>query len=175
MTHRATTRLLVQLVTAGAVIVAAPGIAARSATGAGATASGPISAAATPATSVVDDRVPTVPSAPIPAPPAGIYMVTDSVGLGAKDALPAAFPGQRVVVDGTPALFVEMLESRLVQPRIAAVGQQENHFRLQTQGIEQGRAVLGLAIGGNIGDELNELPLVVTGGGDQLAAGQVRR
>ena len=50
----------------------------------------------------------------------GVYMVTDSVGLGAKDAVPAAFPGRTVVVDGHPALFVEMLQDRLVRPRIAS-------------------------------------------------------
>ncbi|MGD9702312.1 MAG: hypothetical protein AB7Q42_00805 [Acidimicrobiia bacterium] len=49
-----------------------------------------------------------------------VYMVTDSVGLGAKNAVPAAFPGRTVVVDGTPALFVELLEERLVRPRIAS-------------------------------------------------------
>ena len=47
-------------------------------------------------------------------------MVTDSVGLGAKDAVPAAFPGRTVIVDGHPALFVEMLQDRLVRPRIAS-------------------------------------------------------
>ncbi len=50
----------------------------------------------------------------------GVYMVTDSVGLGAKDAVPAAFPGRAVVVDGHPALFVELLQDRLVRPRIAS-------------------------------------------------------
>lgn len=49
-----------------------------------------------------------------------IYMVTDSVGLGAQAAVPAAFPGRAVVVDGTPALFVEMMESKHVRPRIAS-------------------------------------------------------
>ena len=55
-------------------------------------------------------------SGPLP----GVYMVTDSVGLGAKDAVPAAFPGRTVVVDGHPALFVELLQDRLVRPRIAS-------------------------------------------------------
>lgn len=47
-------------------------------------------------------------------------MVTDSVGLGAKDAVPAAFPADwQVTVDGTPALFVEQLESKHVRSRMA--------------------------------------------------------
>ncbi len=49
-----------------------------------------------------------------------VYMVTDSVGLGAKNALPAAFPADwQVTVDGTPALFVEQLESKHVRTRMA--------------------------------------------------------
>jgi hypothetical protein len=48
------------------------------------------------------------------------YFVTDSVGLGAKSALPAAFPADwQVTVDGTPALFVEQLESKHVRQRMA--------------------------------------------------------
>lgn len=50
-----------------------------------------------------------------------VYMVTDSVGLGAKNAVPAAFPADwDVTVDGTPALFVEQLESKHVRPRMAS-------------------------------------------------------
>jgi hypothetical protein len=49
-----------------------------------------------------------------------VYMVTDSVGLGAKNAVPAAFPPDwQVTVDGTPALFVEQLESKHVRTRMA--------------------------------------------------------
>jgi len=45
-----------------------------------------------------------------------VYMVADSVGLGARGALPDAFPGDwQVVLDGTPALFVEQLESKYVR------------------------------------------------------------
>jgi hypothetical protein len=45
-----------------------------------------------------------------------VYMVADSVGLGARDALPDAFPADwQVVLDGTPALFVEQLESKYVR------------------------------------------------------------
>lgn len=49
-----------------------------------------------------------------------VYMVTDSVGLGAANAVPAAFPADwDVVVEGTPALFVEQLESKYVRTRMA--------------------------------------------------------
>ncbi len=54
------------------------------------------------------------------AAPRRVYFVTDSVGLGARAALPAAFPGWEVVVDGTPALFVEQLESKHVRGRMAS-------------------------------------------------------
>jgi hypothetical protein len=49
-----------------------------------------------------------------------VYMVTDSVGLGAKNAVPGAFPADwQVTVDGTPALFVEQLESKHVRVQMA--------------------------------------------------------
>jgi hypothetical protein len=61
---------------------------------------------------------------PVPrvAPPAQrVYMVSDSVGLGAKDYLADAFPADwQVVVDGKPAQFVEKLESLFVAPAIAS-------------------------------------------------------
>jgi hypothetical protein len=61
--------------------------------------------------------------APLPrlAPPAQrVYMVSDSVGLGAKDYLADEFPADwQVVVDGKPAQFVEKLESLFVAPAIA--------------------------------------------------------
>lgn len=45
-----------------------------------------------------------------------VYMVADSVGLGARGALSDAFPADwQVVIDGTPALFVEQLESKYVR------------------------------------------------------------
>ncbi|MCU1501445.1 MAG: hypothetical protein JWM12_799 [Ilumatobacteraceae bacterium] len=47
-------------------------------------------------------------------------MVSDSVGLGAKNAMSAAFPPDwQVTVDGTPALFVEQLLSKHVKGRAA--------------------------------------------------------
>jgi hypothetical protein len=50
-----------------------------------------------------------------------VYMVTDSVGLGAANALPQAFPADwQVTVDGTPALFVEQLESKWVRTEMAS-------------------------------------------------------
>ena len=56
----------------------------------------------------------------VPPPSHRLYMVTESVGLGAKDALPRAFPADwQVTVDGTPALFVEQLESKHVRQRMA--------------------------------------------------------
>jgi hypothetical protein len=62
-----------------------------------------------------------VPARTTAAPPEHrVYVVTDSVGLGAKSALPAAFPADwQVTVDGTPALFVEQLESKHVRGRMA--------------------------------------------------------
>jgi hypothetical protein len=62
-----------------------------------------------------------VPARTTAAPPEHrVYVVTDSVGLGAKAALPAAFPADwQVTVDGTPALFVEQLESKHVRTRMA--------------------------------------------------------
>lgn len=56
----------------------------------------------------------------VPPPSKRVYMVSDSVGLGAKAAVPAAFPADwQVTVDGTPALFVEQLLSKHVQYREA--------------------------------------------------------
>jgi hypothetical protein len=49
-----------------------------------------------------------------------VVMFTDSVGLGAKSALPRAFPADwDVHVDGQPARFVEQLEQNFVKPRLA--------------------------------------------------------
>jgi len=49
-----------------------------------------------------------------------VYMVTESVGLGARAAMPVAFgPDWQVTIDGTPALFVEQLESKHVRARMS--------------------------------------------------------
>ena len=49
-----------------------------------------------------------------------VVMFTDSVGLGAKYALPRAFPADwDVHVDGQPARFVEQIENDFVKPRLA--------------------------------------------------------
>jgi len=45
-----------------------------------------------------------------------VFMVSDSVGLGAKTAMPAAFPSDwSVTVTGKPGLFVEQLAAQYVQ------------------------------------------------------------
>jgi hypothetical protein len=50
-----------------------------------------------------------------------VAVFTDSVGLGAAEAIPAAFPdGWSVHVDGEPARFVEQMESQYVIPRLAS-------------------------------------------------------
>jgi hypothetical protein len=58
---------------------------------------------------------PTVTAAPGAAQ--RVFMITDSVGLGAKAAMPAAFPaGWQVTVTGKPGLFVEQLVAGYVNP-----------------------------------------------------------
>ncbi len=59
---------------------------------------------------------------PATAAPASqrVLVVSDSVGLGAKTAIPDAFPAEwEVNVVGTPAMFVEQLENSYVKPQIA--------------------------------------------------------
>jgi hypothetical protein len=49
-----------------------------------------------------------------------VTMFTDSVGLGARSALPSAFPADwQVTVDGQPARMVGQLESQYIRPRLA--------------------------------------------------------
>jgi hypothetical protein len=60
------------------------------------------------------------PRVEVAAPPNRVAMFTDSVGLGAKYAVPRAFPeGWSVNVDGQPARFVEQLEDNFVKVRLA--------------------------------------------------------
>jgi hypothetical protein len=73
------------------------------------------------ATALVVSPIPASRHAQAAPPEHRVYMVTDSVGLGAKNAVPAAFPADwQVTVDGTPALFVEQLESKHVRTQMAA-------------------------------------------------------
>ncbi len=66
-------------------------------------------------------RVEAAPLVAVAPPAQRVVLVSDSVGLGAATALPAAFgPGWDVNVIGTPAHFVEMLESVHVRPQLAA-------------------------------------------------------
>jgi hypothetical protein len=49
-----------------------------------------------------------------------VYMVADSVALGAVQAFPRAFgPDWQVTVDGSPALFIDVMEQRHVRGRMA--------------------------------------------------------
>lgn len=52
-------------------------------------------------------------------PPQPLYMITDSVGLGAADAIRAAFAGWRVTIDADPGEFTETLEHKYVAARAA--------------------------------------------------------
>lgn len=50
-----------------------------------------------------------------------LYMITDSVGLGAQFALPNAFPADwDVTLDGDPGEFTETLERKYVAPRVSS-------------------------------------------------------
>lgn len=71
------------------------------------------------ATAVTAVRAPTPAIAAAP-PSQRVVMFTDSVGLGARSALPRAFPADwQVVVDGQPARMVGQLEQQYVRPRLA--------------------------------------------------------
>jgi len=48
-----------------------------------------------------------------------VYMVSDSVGLGSAGAIQRAMPDYQVTLAGTPALFVEQLESKFVRTQQA--------------------------------------------------------
>jgi hypothetical protein len=54
-------------------------------------------------------------SAEVPPPSRRVYMITDSVGLGAKNAMATAFgPGWEFTLDGDAGEFTETLESKYV-------------------------------------------------------------
>jgi hypothetical protein len=58
-------------------------------------------------------------TAEIPPPSRRVYMITDSVGLGAKNAMAAAFgAGWQFTLDGDAGEFTETLESKYVRPRL---------------------------------------------------------
>jgi hypothetical protein len=58
-------------------------------------------------------------TAEIPPPSKRVYMITDSVGLGAENAMAAAFgAGWQFTLDGDPGEFTETLASKYVRPRI---------------------------------------------------------
>ena len=51
----------------------------------------------------------------VPPPAQRVFMVSDSVGLGAKNQMINAFPGWQVTVTGKPGIFVEQLATNYVQ------------------------------------------------------------
>jgi hypothetical protein len=55
------------------------------------------------------------PAAATPAP--SLFVVADSVGLSAKDAIPRAFPGWNVTVTGHPAVFTDVAVTDYVAPQ----------------------------------------------------------
>lgn len=67
--------------------------------------------------SMVVSVAPPVHAAPAAVSSKRVFMVSDSVGLGAKTAMPAAFPADwEVTVTGKPAQFVEQLVTNYVDP-----------------------------------------------------------
>lgn len=66
---------------------------------------------------IVIDHAPA--AAGIAPPSRRVYMITDSVGLGAKNAMVAAFgPGWQFTLDGDAGEFTETLEHKYVRPRL---------------------------------------------------------
>src|SRR5437764_13182763 len=60
-----------------------------------------------------------------------------------------------------------------VKRRIAPIGQEKNDLGLETQRGEQAAAMFRLAVGRQIGDEVDELALVLGGRGNQLALREI--
>ena len=66
-----------------------------------------------------DDPVATRDAPDLAPPSRRLYMITDSVGLGAEYAIPQAFPPDwDVTIDGDAGEFTETLESKYVRPRL---------------------------------------------------------
>ena len=51
----------------------------------------------------------------MPPPAQRVFMVSDSVGLGAKNQMINAFPGWQATVTGKPGIFVEPLTTNYLQ------------------------------------------------------------
>ena len=77
-------------------------------------------AALTPAHPTQADNTGAVRDVPdLAAPSRRLYMITDSVGLGAEFAIPRTFPGDwDITIDGDPGEFTETLEHKYVRPRL---------------------------------------------------------
>ncbi len=60
--------------------------------------------------------VPTAPAAEASSSPPRLFVVADSVGLSAKDAIPPAFAGWDVTVVGHPAVFTDVAVNQYVAP-----------------------------------------------------------
>src|SRR4051812_7689540 len=69
--------------------------------------------------------------------------------------------------------FANRAKLSRIERRIAAVGEQKNHFRLHAERRQESAAVFGLPKRGQIGDELHELALVLGRCGNQLAIGDI--
>lgn len=61
---------------------------------------------------------PESPAAAAVPPERRLYMITDSVGLGAAGAVRTAFAGWQVTIDADPGEFTETLERKYVAPRL---------------------------------------------------------
>src|SRR5687767_1628081 len=57
---------------------------------------------------VAGGTAPPVATAAEPAAPPQLYVIADSVVLGARDALVREFPGYQVTVDGVPAIWTDV-------------------------------------------------------------------
>jgi hypothetical protein len=93
-------------VRAGGLAVVLASIAAVAAGSAGADAA---AAGAAPVAEQVDAAA---------APDRRLYVITDSVGLGAAPAIRSAFAGWQVTIDADPGEFTETLERKYVAPRL---------------------------------------------------------